>query len=295
MAFKWSSAGTATATVNSAGGVLARSLGVVNMTATSGDRVGTASVRVASAVKAVQLAAPVTTVLAKDTLQITATALGYDDKPMGGRTFTWTSSNPAVATVDRQRARDLPASGSATFTAKSAFTTSAVTVTALERQFQTVIHGGDDSRAASQTSAAATAGVLASRTAGVGADSSCAETQRWRRFRARLAEALRWASARVHGTKPVTDTAAELPRTGSCTAGGMTHTANSATAAKAVAHSQRSRLLRRNDSTLSVGGAHACALNTARRAFCWGRMTSGNWATTVRVTSTHANSSGGLP
>ena len=143
VAFAWTSAATATATVSAAGTVLARTLGVVTITATSGARSGTASVRVASAVKTVQVTTPVTTALARDTVQLTATALGYDDKPMAGRTFTWTSSNPTVATVDDKGRAIFLKAGSATFTAKSAFTTNAVTVAALERQFQSVDVGVD--------------------------------------------------------------------------------------------------------------------------------------------------------
>jgi len=143
VAFTWSSSGSGTATVNGVGSVLARGLGVVNITATSGTHVGTASVRVASAVKTVQATSPVPTVLAKDTVQLAATALGYDDKPMGGRTFTWTSSNPTIATIDANGRAIFVRAGSATFTAKSAFTTSTVTVNALERQFQAIDSGAD--------------------------------------------------------------------------------------------------------------------------------------------------------
>jgi hypothetical protein len=52
-AFTWTSAAAGTATVNGAGSVLARGLGVVNITATSGTIAGNASVRVASAVKSI--------------------------------------------------------------------------------------------------------------------------------------------------------------------------------------------------------------------------------------------------
>jgi alpha-tubulin suppressor-like RCC1 family protein len=288
VAFTWSSAGTATAAVSSGGGVLARSIGVVNITATSGDRSGTASVRVASAVKSIQLAAPVTTVLAKDTLQITATALGYDDKPMGGRTFTWTSSNPTVATVDGTGRAVFLRSGSATFTAKSAFTTSVFTVTALERQFLRVDAGVDFTCGFTNLGrgycwGAGPSGQLAS-----AADSSC--------FAEGGGSKLPCALSPKRFAGPTLEfTALEAGDTNGCgitkdkllycwgpdTFGQIGNGGKGGGAQPTLATVGQERF-----DSITVGGAHACALNLAHRAYCWGNDDVGQLGDNRTVRST---------
>jgi hypothetical protein len=91
-----SAAGTATATVNGAGAVLARSLGRGNGDGAVRRSGGPGTVRVASAVKSIQLAAHGLDGPGEGHRADHATALGYDDKPMGGAR-SWTSSNPTVA------------------------------------------------------------------------------------------------------------------------------------------------------------------------------------------------------
>ncbi|MGH7693604.1 MAG: Ig-like domain-containing protein, partial [Gemmatimonadaceae bacterium] len=98
--FSWTSSTPAIATVDASGLVTATALGFATITAQSGDRTRSATVRVNPVVKAIQVTASATTVLARDTVQLTAVALGWDDKPMTGRTFKWTSSNISVATID---------------------------------------------------------------------------------------------------------------------------------------------------------------------------------------------------
>lgn len=293
VAFSWASMGATTATVNIAGGVLARSVGVVNITASSGDQTGMATVRVASVVKAVQVSAPVTTVLAKDTVQLSAVALGYDDKPMGGRTFTWTSSNPAVATVDANGRAIFLRAGSATFTAKSAFTTSAVTIGALERQFQSMSSGDDYTCAVTNLGrgycwGVGDLGLLAS-----SADSSCFDDSE--------------SPLRGGGKHPCTIspkrfagpaiefTAIETGVTSACGvskdklvycwgsdgSGQIGNGGKGAGAQVAVATVAQERF-----DSVSVGGAHACALTTGRQAYCWGDDSFGQLGDNRSVNST---------
>jgi alpha-tubulin suppressor-like RCC1 family protein len=294
VAFQWSAPGTAAATVNAAGGVLARRLGVVTVTAMSGDHVGTANVRVASAVKTIQLAAPVTTVLARDTVQMTATALGYDDKPMGGRTFTWTSSNPAVATVDGNGRAIFLRSGSATFTAKSAYTTSAVTVNALERQFQTVSSGDDYTCGLTNLGRGYCWGVGEAGQLASAADSTCFDatdpplrngggsfacTISPKRFSGPSIEFTAVESGDLSACGISTDRM--IYCWGNSADGRLGNGGRGGGAQPTLATVAQERF-----DSITVGGAHACALNVARRAFCWGSDSAGQLGDNRRVTST---------
>jgi alpha-tubulin suppressor-like RCC1 family protein len=288
VAFTWSSAGTATATVNGAGSVLARSLGVVNITATSGTRVGTASVRVASMVKTVQVSSPVSTVLAKDTVQLTATALGYDDKPMGGRAFTWTSSSPAVATVDNNGRAIFLRAGSATFTAKSAFTTSAVTVNAMERQFQSIDAGTNTTCGYTNLGRGycwgdGSLGKLAS-----AADSSCFGEGTAGQSPCTLSPK-RFAGAAIEFTAVSVDSTSGCGISkdkliycwGDNSKGQLGNGGKGAGAQPILATVGQVRF-----DSISVGGAHACALSTTRQAYCWGDDAAGQLGDRRRVIST---------
>jgi len=294
VAFAWASTATGTATINGAGVVLARGLGTVSVTATSGDRQGTASVRVASMVKAIQIASPVTMVLARDTVQMTATALGYDDKPMGGRTFVWTSSNPAVATVDGTGRAIFLRAGTATFTAKSAFTTSAVTVTALERQFQRVSSGDDFTCGFTNLGRGYCWGVGEAGQLATAADSSCfdgypPETLRGGgRFPCTLAPK-RFAGPALEFTAIDADSLSACGITkdrlvycwGSDASGQIGNGAKGGGAQPTLATVAQERF-----DSITVGGAHACALNLARQAFCWGNDGSGQLGDNRLVNST---------
>lgn len=287
VAFTWTSAGTNTATVNPAGVVLARGLGTVSVTATSGDHIGTASVRVASAVKSIQLTSPVTTVLARDTVQLTAAALGYDDTPMGGRTFTWTSSNPTVATVDEKGRAIFLTSGSATFTAKSAFTTSTVTITALPRQFLRVDSGNDFTCGYTNLGRGYCWGLGSLGQLASAADSSCFTSTGGRspctlspkRF---AGPALEFTAMEAGGTSGCGITSDKLiycwgddseGQIGNGSKGGGAQP-NLATVAQV-----------RFDS-ITVGGHHACALSTTKQVYCWGDDGAGQLGDDRKVNST---------
>jgi alpha-tubulin suppressor-like RCC1 family protein len=288
VAFSWASSGAATATVNAAGSVLARGLGVVNVTATSGARVGTASVRVASAVKTVQVTSPVPTVLAKDTVQLVASALGYDDRPMAGRTFAWTSSNPTVATVDANGRVIFLRSGSATFTAKSAFTTSTVTVNALERQFQLIDIGEDFSCGFTNLGRGYCWGLGSLGQLASTPDSSCFGSSSGGQLPCSI-------SPKRFAGNPIEFTAMQAGGTlgcgiskdkliycwGSNALGQLGNGGKGGGAQAALATVGQVRF-----DSIAVGKTHACALSTTRQVYCWGNDVNGELGETPTINST---------
>ncbi len=141
VSFVWRSSDPTVATVDSSGVVSAVGLGIAEITASAGKE-GKAFVEVLPEVKAIVVNSPVSQVLARDTVQLTATALDYDDAPMA-TSFAWSSSAPAIATVDANGRVIFLAPGSATFTAQAAFRTGSVTITALPRTLLSVEAGGD--------------------------------------------------------------------------------------------------------------------------------------------------------
>ena len=287
--FTWSSSATTTATVNVAGGVHARSIGLVNIIASAGDQSGAAAVRVASIVKSIQVTSPVTTVLAKDTVQLTATALGYDDRPMGGRTFTWTSSNPAVATVDANGRAIFLRAGSATFTAKSAFTTSAVTVGALERQFQSIDAGRDVTCGYTNLGRGYCWGSGALGRLASTADSTCYDEAG-----SGVTEPCTLAPKRFAGPA-IEFTAVSVDLTSGCGIskdkqvycwGDDTYGQIGNGLKGGGAQPNLATVAQVQFDSITVGGMHACALSTTRQAYCWGRDSSGQLGDNRIVNST---------
>jgi alpha-tubulin suppressor-like RCC1 family protein len=287
VAFAWASAGAATATVSAAGTVLARSLGVVNISATSGTHVGTASIRVASVVKTVQVSTPVTTVLAKDTVQLAATALGYDDKPLGGRTFTWTSSNPTIATVDDKGRAVFLTAGSATFTAKSAFTTSAVTVNALPRQFQSIDVGEDFSCGYTNLGRGYCWGLGSVGQLASAADSTCFGDGTGKlpcaispkRFAGNTLEFTAIQAGGVFGCGITKDK--QIYCWGDDAFGEIGNGSKGGGAQPNLATVGQVRF-----DSITVGRTHACALSTTKQVYCWGNDAGGELGDFVSVSST---------
>jgi alpha-tubulin suppressor-like RCC1 family protein len=288
VAFAWTSSGTTTATVNAAGSVLARSLGVVTITATSGDRVGTASVRVASAVKTVQVSSPAATVLAKDTVQLTATALGWDDRPMGGRAFTWSSSNPTIATVDANGRVIFLRAGTATFTAKSAFTTNAVTINALERQFQSIDIGADFSCGFTNLGRGYCWGVGSVGQLGSAADSTCFGSSGGGQLPCTLSPkrvtgpTLEFTAIQAGGVFACGITKDKLVYCwGDNTFGEIGNGGKGAGAQPALATVGQVRF-----DSIAVGRTHACALSTTKQVYCWGNDSGGEQGEPPTINST---------
>lgn len=116
----WASGGAAVATVNSAGLVTAAGNGTATVSATAGSASGTATVTVAQRVSAVAvMPPPADSVVAGDTLRLSAEAFDANGHPVAGAEFEWSSSDAAVATVDAAGLVTAVRSGTATITASA--------------------------------------------------------------------------------------------------------------------------------------------------------------------------------
>ena len=119
-AITWSTSNAAVATVDANGTMTAVSTGSATITATSEGKNGTATITVTQAAVATVTVtpSPLTMSVGQHT-QLTATLSDAAGNVLNGRTVTWSSSNPAVATVSAQGVLTAVAVGSTTITATS--------------------------------------------------------------------------------------------------------------------------------------------------------------------------------
>jgi len=119
----WASGDTAVATVSASGLVSGAAAGLVTITATSGGKSATATVTVSNApvasVASVVISPATATLLLGVGLQLSATLKDSAGKVLSGRTVTWTSGTPAVASVSASGLVLGLGAGSATMTATS--------------------------------------------------------------------------------------------------------------------------------------------------------------------------------
>ena len=115
----WGSSNPAVATVSSSGLVTGVALGTATITASSEGKGGTSTITVYVPVASVTVAPPTATAVVTETKQFTATAKDAQGNTLVGRTITWTSSSPAVATVNGSGLATAIAVGTTTITAKS--------------------------------------------------------------------------------------------------------------------------------------------------------------------------------
>ena len=191
-----------------------------------------------------------------------------------------------MATVDANGRAIFLRSGSATFTAKSAFTTSAVTVNALERQFQSIDGGADVTCGYTNLGRGycwgnGNFGKLASP-----ADSACYGpagaapcTLAPKRF---SGPSLEFTTISVDSTNGCGITKDKLVYCwGPNDVGQLGNGQKGGGAQPTLATVAQERF-----DSISVGVSHVCALNTARRAFCWGRDQEGQLGDSRRINST---------
>jgi len=127
----WTSSAPSVATVDGTGLVTGVAAGSATITATSEGKSGSSAITATTVpVASVAVSPPSAGVLVGATVQLTATPLDANGNPLGGRTITWTSSAPGVATVSASGLVTGVAVGSATITATSEGKsgTSAITV-----------------------------------------------------------------------------------------------------------------------------------------------------------------------
>jgi uncharacterized protein YjdB len=119
-AVTWQSGTPAVATVSSSGRVTAVAVGTATITAASGGRSGTATITVSAVpVAAVEVTLDRAALLVGESAQATAVVRDAGGAALSGRPVTWTSSAPAVATVDASGAITAVAPGAAVVTATS--------------------------------------------------------------------------------------------------------------------------------------------------------------------------------
>lgn len=128
--FTWASSNTRVATVDASGLVTAVGNGTARITATSAGKSATASVTVAQATASVAVT-PLTAQVAAvgATAQLAAQALDANNRPIAGKTFTWTSDAQAVAMVSSSGLVTGMAGGTAHVTATADGRSARATVT----------------------------------------------------------------------------------------------------------------------------------------------------------------------
>src|SRR5206468_1217040 len=126
----WSSDNTTVATVSASGLVTAKVAGSAKITATSEGQSGTSSLTVTVApVASVTVSPASASVAVNQTVQLTATPKDANGTPLTGRTISWVSGTPGVATVTGSGLVTGVTAGSATITATSEGKSGSATVT----------------------------------------------------------------------------------------------------------------------------------------------------------------------
>src|SRR5207249_3813098 len=126
----WSSDNTTVATVSASGLVTAKVAGSAKITATSEGQSGSASVTVTTGPGASETVSPASaSVAVNQTVQLTATPKDANGTPLTGRTISWLSGTPGVATVTGSGLVTGVTAGSATITATSEGKSGSATVT----------------------------------------------------------------------------------------------------------------------------------------------------------------------
>lgn len=286
LSFVWRSSDPTVATVDSGGVVSAVGLGTAEITASAG-KVGKAIVEVLPEVKAIVVKSPVSQVLARDTVQLTATALDYDDAPMA-TTFTWSSSAPAVAAIDANGRVIFLAPGSATFSARAAFRTGTVTITALPRTLLSVDAGGDFACGATPLGRAYCFGRGDAGQLATAADSSCFDDGTGARVPCTL-EPKRAEPPDVDfrvisagGGHGCGVSAQQLVYCWGQSGDGQIGNGGSGGGGQPLLATVGSERF----TTVTAGESHTCALNVGGSAYCWGQDSVGQLGDHRRVNST---------
>jgi alpha-tubulin suppressor-like RCC1 family protein len=284
IAFTWQSAAANVASVGIDGTVRASGLGTASVTVTANGASATASMRIVPIVASAQLTNPPSQVLALDTVQLVAQARNYSNAVIP-RKFNWSSSSPSVATVDSLGRVRFLTTGQTTITARSAFRTASVAMTALERALLTVDAGRDFTCGFTNLGRGYCWGLASVGQTGVEPDSTCFD------------EATRnpciLPPKQMNGDLSFTTISAgddfacgitidrllycwgndEAGQIGNGGAGGGVN--------PSLATVKQERFV-----ALSAGARHACALNASGRAFCWGADESGQLGDVREMNST---------
>jgi uncharacterized protein YjdB len=115
----WSSSNAGVVEVSSSGYATAKTNGTATITASAGGKSGTAQIEVKQAVSTLELSSATPSLTVGGSAQLTASAKDANGNLVSGATYSWSSSNAAVATVDASGAVRGVAVGTATITAAS--------------------------------------------------------------------------------------------------------------------------------------------------------------------------------
>ncbi len=130
----WSSGTPAVAGVDASGLVTAASEGTATITATAGSVSGTATVTVAQQASSVEVSSAADTMVAGDTLRLTASATDANGHAVAGAVFEWATSDTAVAVVDHAGLVTAITAGAVTVTASSSDARGTADITVIGRE-----------------------------------------------------------------------------------------------------------------------------------------------------------------
>ncbi len=255
----WTTSNAAVATVSSNGLVTAVSQGSATITAASEGKSGTAAITVGPAPVAVVTVSPATSTIGIGaTTAFTAETKAAGGEVLTGRTVTWSSSNPAVATVDVTGTVTAVSAGVATISATSEGKSGVATLTVF-MPFSQIVTGQTVSCGLDQDGKAYCWGANGSGEVGMGgfgpklAPTAVADNHEFTQL--------------VAGFDFVCglDTAGSAWCWGNNTSGelGIGVAADFATKPNQVAGGQAF-------TALTAGGSHACGLTMGGQAWCWG-------------------------
>ena len=285
----WRSSAPAVASVDASGLVRAVGLGTATITATGAGVSGSGTVTVRPLVKTVTVLSSASQALVFDTLQMTASATGQSDQALAGRKFTWQSSNTAVATVNDSGRVILVGRGTVRITATSGFVSSGASVDVLPRALASLDVGKDFTCGAANLGRGYCWGKEEEGRLGVVADSLCHEnvdaadsacTISPRRF----APAVTFRSVSAGGSSACgIGSDSHVYCWGSDSTGQLGDGLRGTTVSDLVVRATVSTI---RFQSVSVGGAHACAISTTSTLYCWGADSLGQLGDARRINST---------
>jgi alpha-tubulin suppressor-like RCC1 family protein len=289
--FVWTSEAPSVATVDSAGIVRAVGVGSVSVTAVATSVSAAASVVVLPLLKDVAIVPPVTPVLAFDTVRLVATARAYDDSPVLGRKFVWSSSDSAIAIVDSTGRLVAKAAGIATITASTAFRSASFTLTVLDRNLVALQAGGDYSCGRTVSGrlycwGRGSAGQLATSTDSLCFDSFDGTPARVGCALSPKRDTTNSSSFKFLALGGAFGCGITIEQLAYCWGSDSHGQIGNGSSPGGGAKPQLVTVRGEQFVSISAGAAHACALTSSGKAYCWGRDSTGQLGDARRVNST---------